>query len=62
MIGELEFAEPGERPANVVAFDDVAFDEPCPWHDRAYRVMPPRYIPFAGTQPIRRSDRRSVRS
>jgi hypothetical protein len=21
------FAEPGERPANVVAFDDVPFDE-----------------------------------
>jgi uncharacterized cupin superfamily protein len=26
-IGELDFAEPGERPANVVAFDDVPFDE-----------------------------------
>jgi uncharacterized cupin superfamily protein len=26
-IGELEFAEPGARPANVVAFDDVPFDE-----------------------------------
>jgi uncharacterized cupin superfamily protein len=26
-IGELEFADPGERPANVVAFDDVPFDE-----------------------------------
>jgi uncharacterized cupin superfamily protein len=26
-IGELEFGEPGERPANVVAFDDVPFDE-----------------------------------
>jgi uncharacterized cupin superfamily protein len=26
-IGELEFAKPGERPANVVAFDDVPFDE-----------------------------------
>ena len=26
-IGELEFAEPGERPATVVAFDDVPFDE-----------------------------------
>ena len=26
-IGELEFAEPGERPDNVVAFDDVSFDE-----------------------------------
>lgn len=25
--GELEFAEPGERPPNVVAFDDVPFDE-----------------------------------
>jgi len=27
VIGELEFAEPGERPANVVGFDDVPFDE-----------------------------------
>jgi uncharacterized cupin superfamily protein len=26
-IGELEFAEPGERPSNVVAFDDIPFDE-----------------------------------
>ena len=26
-VGELEFAEPGERPANVVAFDDVSVDE-----------------------------------
>ena len=26
-VGELEFAEPGERPSNVVAFDDVPFDE-----------------------------------
>jgi uncharacterized cupin superfamily protein len=26
-IGELEFAEPGPRPANVVAFDAVPFDE-----------------------------------
>ena len=26
-IGELEFVEPGERPANVVAFDDVPLDE-----------------------------------
>jgi len=26
-VGELEFAEPGERPANVVAWDDVPFDE-----------------------------------
>jgi uncharacterized cupin superfamily protein len=26
-IGELDFAEPGERPANVVAFDDLPFDE-----------------------------------
>jgi uncharacterized cupin superfamily protein len=26
-IGELEFAEPGKRPANVVAFDDVPLDE-----------------------------------
>ena len=26
-IGELEFAEPGERPANVVALDDVPVDE-----------------------------------
>lgn len=26
-IGELEFAEPGERPPNVVAFDDLPFDE-----------------------------------
>jgi uncharacterized cupin superfamily protein len=26
-VGELEFAEPGERPANVVAFDDVPLDE-----------------------------------
>jgi uncharacterized cupin superfamily protein len=26
-IGELEFAEPGERPPNVVGFDDVPFDE-----------------------------------
>jgi uncharacterized cupin superfamily protein len=26
-IGELEFSEPGERPPNVVAFDDLAFDE-----------------------------------
>jgi uncharacterized cupin superfamily protein len=26
-VGELEFAEPGERPANVVAFDDLPFDE-----------------------------------
>jgi uncharacterized cupin superfamily protein len=26
-IGELAFAEPGERPANVVAIDDVPFDE-----------------------------------
>ena len=25
-VGELEFAEPGERPANVVGFDDVPFD------------------------------------
>jgi uncharacterized cupin superfamily protein len=27
MVGELEFAEPGERPENVVAFDDVPLDE-----------------------------------
>ena len=27
VIGELEFADPGERPANVAAFDDVPFDE-----------------------------------
>ena len=27
MIGELEFAEPGKRPANVVALDDVPLDE-----------------------------------
>jgi uncharacterized cupin superfamily protein len=27
MVGELEFAEPGERPENVVALDDVPFDE-----------------------------------
>jgi uncharacterized cupin superfamily protein len=26
-IGELEFAEPGEQPANVVALEDVEFDE-----------------------------------
>jgi uncharacterized cupin superfamily protein len=26
-IGELEFAEPGERPANVVALEDVPLDE-----------------------------------
>jgi uncharacterized cupin superfamily protein len=26
-IGELEFAEPGERPANVVAFEQIPFDE-----------------------------------
>jgi uncharacterized cupin superfamily protein len=26
-VGELEFAEPGERPDNVVAFDDIPFDE-----------------------------------
>jgi uncharacterized cupin superfamily protein len=26
-VGELEFAEPGERPANVVAFDDILLDE-----------------------------------
>jgi uncharacterized cupin superfamily protein len=26
-VGELEFAEPGERPPNVVALDDVPFDE-----------------------------------
>jgi uncharacterized cupin superfamily protein len=26
-VGELEFAEPGERPANVVAFDDLPFDQ-----------------------------------
>jgi uncharacterized cupin superfamily protein len=26
-VGELEFVEPGERPPNVVAFDDVPFDE-----------------------------------
>ena len=26
-IGELEFAEPGDRPPNVVAFDDLPFDE-----------------------------------
>ena len=26
-IGELAFAEPGERPANVVALDDVPIDE-----------------------------------
>src|SRR5438132_1601408 len=25
--GELEFAEPGERPSNVVAFDDLPLDE-----------------------------------
>jgi uncharacterized cupin superfamily protein len=27
MIGELEFGEPGERPENVVALDDVPLDE-----------------------------------
>jgi uncharacterized cupin superfamily protein len=27
MVGELEFAEPGERPANVVALEDVPLDE-----------------------------------
>jgi uncharacterized cupin superfamily protein len=26
-VGELEFAQPGERPTNVVAFDDVPTDE-----------------------------------
>jgi len=26
-VGELEFAEPGERPPNVVAFDELPFDE-----------------------------------
>jgi len=26
-IGELEFADPGERPPNVVAFDEIPFDE-----------------------------------
>jgi uncharacterized cupin superfamily protein len=26
-VGELEFGEPGERPANVVALDDLPFDE-----------------------------------
>jgi uncharacterized cupin superfamily protein len=26
-VGELDFAEPGERPANVVALDDVPLDE-----------------------------------
>jgi len=26
-LGELDFAEPGERPANVVAFEDIPFDE-----------------------------------
>jgi uncharacterized cupin superfamily protein len=26
-VGELEFAEPGERPPNVVALDDIPFDE-----------------------------------
>jgi uncharacterized cupin superfamily protein len=26
-VGELAFAEPGERPPNVVAIDDLAFDE-----------------------------------
>ena len=27
IAGDLEFVEPGERPANVVAFDDLPFDE-----------------------------------
>ena len=27
MVGELEFPEPGERPPNVVALDDVPLDE-----------------------------------
>ena len=26
-MGELEFEDPGERPPNVVAFDDLPFDE-----------------------------------
>ena len=26
-VGELEFAEPGDRPSNVVALDDVELDE-----------------------------------
>jgi uncharacterized cupin superfamily protein len=26
-VGDLDFAEPGERPPNVVGFDDVPFDE-----------------------------------
>jgi uncharacterized cupin superfamily protein len=26
-VGELEFAEPGERPENVLAFDDIPLDE-----------------------------------
>jgi uncharacterized cupin superfamily protein len=26
-VGDVEFADPGERPANVVAFDDVPFDK-----------------------------------
>ncbi len=26
-VGELEFADPGERPANVVAFDELPLDE-----------------------------------
>ena len=26
-VGELEFAEPGERPPNVVALEDVELDE-----------------------------------
>ena len=32
MVGDLEFGEPGERPANVVALEDVPFDE---YGDRA---------------------------
>jgi uncharacterized cupin superfamily protein len=26
-VGELDFAEPGDRPANVLAFDDIPLDE-----------------------------------
>ena len=32
MVGDLEFGEPGERPGNVVALEDVPFDE---YGDRA---------------------------
>ena len=56
-VGELEFAEPGERPANVVALDDVAMTRTATrcWPRRGLRRSRASSGPPRGRPPQLRS-------